>query len=221
MNEFELQRLYETQLTAQVRNENLPSHDRTAAGVVLNAYSRLLSTKLRPEDEHRTWVFSDPHFEHEPRAHIFGRPLQSCHHADGYLFKQWTHDVRDHDTVVCLGDVTTAGQPLIDLTENRRRQRQHEPDARAPRRLIRGGRTHSSASTAPRSSIKCTALTGADPAAARHRSSPAPPDPRPIRCGEGSVNCGPPLAGVLQGAGGTARRRFENRSVPGFHPSTS
>ena len=49
MNEFELQRLYETQLTAQARNENLPHHDRTAAGVVLNACSRLLGARLRPE----------------------------------------------------------------------------------------------------------------------------------------------------------------------------
>ena len=105
-NEFELQRLYETQLTAQVRNENLPHHDRIAAGAVLNACSRLLGTRLSPVDEHRTWVFSDPHFEHEPSVQIFGRPFRNCRHADSYLFEQWTHDVRDHDTVVCLGDLT-------------------------------------------------------------------------------------------------------------------
>ena len=121
MNEFELQRLYETQLTAQARNENLPHHDRAAAGVVLNACSRLLGARLRPEPEPRTWVFSDPHFEHGPSVHIFGRPFRSCHHADGYLFEQWTHDVGDHDTVVCLGDVTI-GRPthrLIDLLQRR------------------------------------------------------------------------------------------------------
>ena len=66
-------------------------------------------------------MFSDPHFEHGPSVHIFGRPFRSCHHADGYLFEQWTHDVGDHDTVVCLGDVTI-GRPthrLIDLLQRR------------------------------------------------------------------------------------------------------
>ena len=121
MNELELQRLYETQLTAQVRNEKLPNHDRTAAGIVLNACGRLRSARLRPEDESRTWVFSDPHFEHEPSVQIFGRPFRDCDHADGHLFEQWTHDVRDHDAVICLGDITM-GRPterLIDRLQRR------------------------------------------------------------------------------------------------------
>ena len=121
MNEFELQRLYETQLTAQARNQNLPHHDRTASGVVLNACGRLLGARLRPEEEYRTWVFSDPHFEHEPSVQIFGRPFRSCHHADGYLFEEWTHDVRDHDTVVCLGDVTME-RPTYRLMDRLRRR---------------------------------------------------------------------------------------------------
>ena len=103
MNEFELQRLSEAQLTAQVADERIPAHDRSAAGAVLDACGRLLGARLPPADEHRTWVFSDPHFELEVSVAIFGRPFRHCRHADGYLLEQWTRDVLDHDTVICLG----------------------------------------------------------------------------------------------------------------------
>ena len=116
MNEFELQRLYETQLTAQARNENLPHHDRTAAGVVLNACGRLLGARLRPEEEYRTWVFSDPHFEHDASIGIFGRPFRSDFEGDGHLLERWTLDVRAGDTVICLGDVTI-GRPTDGLID--------------------------------------------------------------------------------------------------------
>ena len=83
MNEIELQRLYEAQLTAQTTDERIPVHDRNAAAAVLHASGRLLGAMLRPGDEHRTWVFSDPHFGHEASVGIFGRPFRSCHHGDG------------------------------------------------------------------------------------------------------------------------------------------
>ena len=121
MSEFELQELYKAQLTAQLTNERLPHHDRTAAGAVLNACSRLLSTRLRPEDAHRAWVFSDPHFDHEATVSIFDRPFRNSRDGDAYLMEHWTRDVRDHDTVVCLGDVTL-GRPthrLIDLLQRK------------------------------------------------------------------------------------------------------
>ena len=121
MNEFELQEIYEAQLTAQTTNEQLPHHDRTAARLVLNACSRLLSTRLRPEDEHRTSAFSDPHFEDEASVAIFCRPFQSCHHGDGYLLENWTHDVGDQDTVVCLGDITM-NRPTDGLIDRLRRR---------------------------------------------------------------------------------------------------
>lgn len=104
MNEIELQRLHEAQLTAQTRDERIPAHDRNAAAAILNVSERLMGTRLNPGEEYRTWVFSDPHFEHEASVALFGRPFRNCHHGDGYLLEQWTHDVRDHDTVVCLGD---------------------------------------------------------------------------------------------------------------------
>ena len=106
MNEIELQRLYEAQLTAQTRNERIPAHDRNAAAAMLNVSERLMGTRLNPSEEYRTWVFSDPHFGHEASVAIFGRPFRNRHHGDGYLLEQWTHGVRDRDTVVCLGDVT-------------------------------------------------------------------------------------------------------------------
>ena len=83
MNEFELQRLYEAQLTVQVADVRLPAHDRNAAAAVLAASRQLPGAMLRPGDEHRTWVFSDPHFEHEASVAIFGRPFRGCHHGDG------------------------------------------------------------------------------------------------------------------------------------------
>ena len=121
MNEFELQRLYEAQLAAQVADVPLPAHDRNAAAAVLAASWRLLGEMLRPGDEHRTWVFSDPHFEHEPSIAIFGRPFRGCHHGDGYLLEQWTRDVRDHDTVICLGDIAM-GRPTDGLIDRLRRR---------------------------------------------------------------------------------------------------
>ncbi len=54
MNEFELQRLYEAELTAQIADERIPAHDRNAAGAVLAASGRLLGAMLRPRDEPRT-----------------------------------------------------------------------------------------------------------------------------------------------------------------------
>ena len=50
---------------------------------------------LRPGDEHRTWVFSDPHFRHEASVAIFGRPFRSSHHGDGYL---WSSGYAMRDT---------------------------------------------------------------------------------------------------------------------------
>ena len=121
MNESELKRIYETQLTAQAANRYLPEHDRTAAGVVLNACQRLPAATLRPEDEHRTWVFSDPHFDHEGSIHAFGRPFWSSAQGDAHLLDRWTRNVRNDDTVVCLGDVTLgrATHSLIDRIRQR------------------------------------------------------------------------------------------------------
>ena len=60
-------------------------HDQPAAG----------RAKLRPQGEPWTWVFSDPHFEHEASVAIFGRPFRSSHHGDAYLLEEWTHELRD------------------------------------------------------------------------------------------------------------------------------
>ncbi len=121
MNEFELQRLYEAQLTGQVADPRLPAHDRNAAAAVLAVPDRLLGVMLRPADESRTWVFSDPHFEHEASVAIFGRPFRGSHHGDGYLLEQWTRDVMDDDLVICLGDVTM-GRPTDWLIDRLRRR---------------------------------------------------------------------------------------------------
>jgi len=56
--------------------------------------------RISEEVEHLMWVFSDPHFGHAASVGIFGRPFRSCHHGDSYLLEQWTHDVRDQDTVI-------------------------------------------------------------------------------------------------------------------------
>ncbi len=121
MNEFELQRLYEAQLTAQVADPRLPAHERNAAAAVLAVSDGLLGAGLSPADESRMWVFSDPHFEHEASVGIFGRPFRGCHHGDGYLLEQWTRDVMDHDTVICLGDVAM-GRPTDGLIDRLRRR---------------------------------------------------------------------------------------------------
>ena len=106
MNEIELLRLYEDQLTAQAADNRLPAHDRAAAAAVLAISNRLPGTRLRPTDEPWTWVFCDPHFEHEGSVAVFCRPFRHRHHGDSYLLEHWTRDVRDHDTVICLGDIT-------------------------------------------------------------------------------------------------------------------
>ena len=94
---------------------------RLEAAAVLAASRRLLGAMLRPLDEHRMWVFSDPHFGHEASVGIFGRPFRSCHHGDSYLLEQWTHDVQDHDTVICLGDITM-DRPTDGLIDRLRRR---------------------------------------------------------------------------------------------------
>ncbi len=121
MNEIELLRLYQEQLTAQVTNTELPAHDRNGAAAVLAASRHLTGARLRSRDERRTWVFSDPHFEHEASVGIFDRPFQNCHHGDAYLLEHWTRDVRDDDTLICLGDVTM-GRPTDGLIDRLRRR---------------------------------------------------------------------------------------------------
>ena len=121
MDAFELQRLYEAQLTALKADARIPVHDRNAAATVLAASRSLPSAGLRPGDEHRTWVFSDPHFEHEASVAIFGRPFRGCHHGDGYLIEQWTREVRDDDTVICLGDIAM-DRPTDGLIDRLRRR---------------------------------------------------------------------------------------------------
>ncbi|MCY4508841.1 MAG: metallophosphoesterase, partial [Acidobacteria bacterium] len=118
---FELQRLYQEQLAAQVADTRLAAHDRNAAAAVLAASRRLMGVMLRPDEEHRTWVFSDPHFRDEASVAVFGRPFRSAHHGDGYLLELWTHDVRDQDTVLCLGDVTIDRPPDYLIDHIRRR----------------------------------------------------------------------------------------------------
>ena len=100
---------------------SLPAHDRNGATVVLAASRHLTGAGLHPRDEPWTWVFSDPHFEHEASVAIFDRPFRSRHHGDGYLLDEWTHDVRDRDTVICLGDVTM-GRPTDGLIGRLRRR---------------------------------------------------------------------------------------------------
>ena len=121
MNEIELLRLYQEQLAGQVRNTELPAHDRNAAAAVLAASRHLTSASLHPRDERRTWVFSDPHFEHEASIGIFDRPFRNRHHGDAYLLEHWTRDVRDDDTLICLGDVTM-GRPTDGLIDRLRRR---------------------------------------------------------------------------------------------------
>ena len=121
MNEFELQRLYEAQLTAQVADPRLPYHVLDAVAAVLAASRRLPGVMLRPADESRMWVFSDPHFEDEVSVAIFDRPFRGCDDGDGYLLKRWTRDVKDRDTLICLGDVA-AGGLTANLIERLRRR---------------------------------------------------------------------------------------------------
>ncbi len=103
-------------MTAQVPDPRLPAHDRNAAAAVLAVSDRLLGARLRPADASRTWVFSDPHFEHEAGVGIFGRPFRGCHHGDGYPLEQWTRDVMERDTVIYLGAVTM-GRPTDGLID--------------------------------------------------------------------------------------------------------
>ena len=121
MNEPELQKLYQTQLMAQVLNGALSPYDQLAAGEMLEVSNRLLGTRLDPAEEHRMWVFSDPHFEHPASVPGFRWPFMNCAHGDAYLLEQWTRDVEERDTVVCLGDVTIE-QPsdrLLDVLRRR------------------------------------------------------------------------------------------------------
>ncbi len=53
---------------------------------MLNVSERLMGTRLNPSEEYRTWVFSDPHFEHEASVALLGRPFRNRHHGDGYLW---------------------------------------------------------------------------------------------------------------------------------------
>ena len=106
MNEIELQLLYEAQLTAQTGDECLPAHDRDAAAAVLEACDRLLGKGLKPADENRTWVFSDPHFGDPTSLHVFRRPFRTTAEEDSFLFEDWRAKVTDRDVVVCIGDVS-------------------------------------------------------------------------------------------------------------------
>ena len=91
MNEFELQRLYEAQLGAQVADTDIPAQDRNAAAAVLAASRRLLGAMLRPLDEHRTWVFSDPHFEDEKAGAVFNLTAVPLSQQDAETLK---HHIR-------------------------------------------------------------------------------------------------------------------------------
>ena len=95
---------------------------------------RLPGVMFRPPDESRLWVFSDPPFEHEASVAIFGRPFRGCHHGDSCLLEQWTREVMDHDTVICLGDVTM-GRPTDGLIDRLRRR----PGRKV---LVAGNRDH-------------------------------------------------------------------------------
>ena len=104
MDDSQLLRLYVDELRTQTQNMRLPAHDREAAGAVADLEQRLPSLNLDAAEAPRTWVFSDPHFEHNPSIAAFGRPFRNYHHGDGYLIEHWTRDVADADTIICLGD---------------------------------------------------------------------------------------------------------------------
>ena len=121
MNEFELDRLYEVQLTAQVRNTGLPNHDRYVAAEVLAQCRRVLSRRPSPGEEHRTWVFSDPHFEDHATLEAFRRPFRTTAEGDGFLLNDWRTNVAEGDVVVCLGDVAIRQPSRVRLVDRIRR----------------------------------------------------------------------------------------------------
>ena len=69
-----------------------------------------------------TWVYSDPHFANTRRASPPSAARSgAATYGDAYLLEEWTHDVRDHDTVICLGDVTI-DRPTDGLIDRLRRR---------------------------------------------------------------------------------------------------
>ena len=89
MNEIELQRLYGAELTARTRDHRLQEHDRNAAAATLEASERLLGKGLKRADEHRTWVFSDPHFGDTVCLHVFDRPFRTTDEGDRFVLEDW------------------------------------------------------------------------------------------------------------------------------------
>ena len=124
MDEIERLRLYREQLAAQVRNTELPDHDRNAAAAVLAAGGHLTGARLRPRDELRT---SGPG-RSPTRTSDTRRASRSSTARSGTTttatatsFEHWTRDVRDHDTVICLGDAAM-GRPTDGLIDRIRRR---------------------------------------------------------------------------------------------------
>lgn len=110
MQWWELDELYREQLLREVRppiaGHVIPWQVR--AQLVWMEYAR--GKELAVEEVDRTWIWSDPHFDHEGIIEHGGRPHPDATAMTSMLCAAWRARVGTDDTIVCLGDVTI-GQP--------------------------------------------------------------------------------------------------------------
>ena len=110
MQWWELDELYREQLMREVRPP-IASHVvawEVRAQLIWMECAR--GAELPIADVDKTWIWSDPHFDHEGIIEHGGRPHPNAAAMTSRLCASWRDRVGPEDTIVCLGDVTI-GQP--------------------------------------------------------------------------------------------------------------
>ena len=74
--------------------------------------ARTIGPAAYTEPDATTWIWSDLHLGHEPSRSVFGRPFPTAAAADEAMMEAWYEQVAEGETIICLGDVTVAGEAV-------------------------------------------------------------------------------------------------------------
>ena len=83
--------------------------NRTQTQALLEQVERERHPAGTPNDD-ETWIWSDLHLGHGPSLRAFRRPFRYVTNADSAMLTAWREAVGEHETILCLGDVTVDGQ---------------------------------------------------------------------------------------------------------------
>lgn len=71
----------------------------------MNHAGRTPVVEVSERDSVRTWLISDPHFDHTNIIKYCNRPFQTVEEMNQLILQNWNRNVKDEDLVIFVGDM--------------------------------------------------------------------------------------------------------------------